>query len=98
MKKVALLSLVLPALIIALILYIGKATYVDSGVDLNLFDTEIQLTYWMLAIPFLLISFFLFSLFSAMATKFRVSAFNGLLLISSLGIILITIQLLFIFW
>lgn len=97
MKKVALLSLLAPALAIALTLYIGKAKYLDSGVDVNLFDTSLQLTYWMLAIPYLLISFFLFSLLSAIATKFRVSAFNGLLFISSLGIILISIQLLIIF-
>ncbi|KQC02287.1 hypothetical protein [Pedobacter sp. Hv1] len=96
MKKVAFFSLLIPALIIALILYIGKANYFDSGVDLNLFDTSIQLTYWMLVIPFLLISFFLFSLLSAIATKFKVSAFNGLLFISSLGILLISIQLLII--
>lgn len=96
MKKVALFSLLIPTLIIALILYIGDAKYFGSGVDLNLFDIAIQTTYWTLAIPFLLTSFFLFSLLSAIATKFKVSAYNGLLLISSLGILLIGIQLLII--
>lgn len=92
MKKLALLALTLPALLIWLIFYIGNAVYVSEGIDLNLFDTSIKLTYWLVVVPYGLLAFFFFSLFAAMKTRFKVSTFNVLLFISAAGILLIGIQ------